>query len=76
MADEIPDPTETSPADASLGAAPDKVLTPAARRALQEAQARRDQAAAAALPAEFQGPNGPEPTRFGDWERKGIASDF
>ena len=28
------------------------------------------------LPKEFQGPQGPEPTRYGDWERKGIASDF
>ncbi len=27
-------------------------------------------------PKEFQGPKGPEPTRYGDWERKGIASDF
>jgi hypothetical protein len=25
---------------------------------------------------EFQGPKGPEPTRYGDWENKGIASDF
>jgi hypothetical protein len=25
---------------------------------------------------EFQGPKGPEPTRYGDWESKGIASDF
>jgi len=25
---------------------------------------------------EFQGPKGPEPTRYGDWEKKGIASDF
>jgi hypothetical protein len=28
------------------------------------------------LPKEVNGPSGPEPTRFGDWERKGIASDF
>ena len=27
-------------------------------------------------PKELQGPKGPEPTRYGDWERKGIASDF
>ncbi|MFX9161865.1 DUF1674 domain-containing protein, partial [Acinetobacter baumannii] len=31
---------------------------------------------AAARPKEFQGPKGPEPTRYGDWETKGIASDF
>jgi hypothetical protein len=63
-----------------------KPLTPAAQRALAEAEARRQAAeanakaaeSAAAKPAakEFQGPKGPEPTRYGDWETKGIASDF
>jgi hypothetical protein len=55
-----------------------KPLTPAAQRALAEAEARRKAAEADAKPApkEFQGPSGPEPTRYGDWERKGIASDF
>jgi hypothetical protein len=57
------------------GAAPDKPLSPAARRALEEAAARRA-AASAELPAEHGGPKGPEPTRFGDWERKGMAVDF
>jgi hypothetical protein len=57
-------------------AAPDKTLTPAARRALEEAEARRRAAEAAALAPEEGGPKGPEPTRFGDWERKGIAVDF
>ena len=55
-----------------------KKLTPAAERALAEAEARRKAAEASATsqPKEFQGPKGPEPTRYGDWERKGIASDF
>ncbi|WP_128928839.1 DUF1674 domain-containing protein [Bradyrhizobium guangxiense] len=57
-----------------------KQLTPAAQRALAEAEARRQAAAAQAKSAakarELQGPQGPEPTRYGDWERKGIASDF
>jgi len=57
-------------------AAPGKVLTPAARRALEEALARRRAAAAQAAPPEDGGPRGPEPTRYGDWERKGIAVDF
>ncbi len=78
-------------------AAPDKALTPAARRALEEAAQRRAEIEAAAnlpppgvdreargagLPsnpgggAEQGGPKGLEPTRFGDWERKGIAVDF
>ena len=53
-------------------------LTPAAERALAEAEARRQAAAGNAkpMPKEFQGPQGPEPTRYGDWENKGIASDF
>ena len=63
---------------APAGAAPGKVLTPAAGRALEEAAVRRAAADAAAQPAtgEHGGPSGPEPTRYGDWERKGIASDF
>jgi hypothetical protein len=55
-----------------------KPLSPAAQRALAEAEARRKAAEANAKPLakEFQGPKGPEPTRYGDWETKGIASDF
>jgi hypothetical protein len=55
-----------------------KPLTPAAQRALAEAEARRQAAAANAKPAakESGGQKGPEPTRYGDWENKGIASDF
>ncbi len=48
----------------------------AATRALAEAAARRARAAEAALPAEIGGRDGPEPVRFGDWERRGIAVDF
>lgn len=57
-------------------AATGKPLTPPARRALEEAAARR--AAAESIPPEQEqgGPSGPEPTRFGDWERKGLAVDF
>jgi hypothetical protein len=64
--------------DAAARAGERKKLTPAAQRALAEAEARRKQAEANAKPApkEFQGPKGPEPTRYGDWETKGIASDF
>ncbi|QQO18833.1 DUF1674 domain-containing protein [Bradyrhizobium diazoefficiens] len=56
-----------------------KPLSPAAQRALAEAEARRQAAAQAkdeVKARELQGPKGPEPTRYGDWERKGIASDF
>ena len=59
-----------------LNAAPGKALSPEARRALEEAETRRQAEAAAQLPPEDGGPKGPEPTRFGDWERKGIAVDF
>jgi len=61
------------PADA----APGKTLSPAARRALEEAEARRKAQAETELPPETGGRrNGPEPTRYGDWEKKGILSDF
>ena len=55
-----------------------KKLTPAAERALAEAAARRAEIdrKAAELAKEANGPKGPEPTRYGDWERKGITSDF
>lgn len=62
------------------GAAPGKSLTPAARRALEEAAARRAalDAKAKALTAqpERAGRGGLEPVRYDDWEIKGIASDF
>lgn len=69
------DPSHPQPAAAVQERRP---LTPAAQRALAEAEARRKAAAAEAKPVakELQGPKGPEPTRYGDWERKGIASDF
>ncbi|MGC1304883.1 MAG: DUF1674 domain-containing protein, partial [Caulobacteraceae bacterium] len=41
-----------------------------------EAAERRAHVEAARLPAEDGGPAGPEPTRYGDWERKGLAVDF
>jgi hypothetical protein len=57
------------------GATRERLLTPAARRALEEAAERRV-AAAAELATEHGGPRGPEPTRYGDWEKKGLAVDF
>jgi len=56
--------------------APAKVLTAGAKRALAEAAERRAAGEKLALPPEDGGPNGLEPTRYGDWERKGIAVDF
>lgn len=62
-------------------AQPDADLPPPARRALAEAEERRRRAeaeanAAPSAPRELGGRNGPEPVRYGDWERKGIAYDF
>ena len=51
-------------------------LTDAAKRALAEAEERRKVAKPVDLPKELNGRDGPEPTRFGDWEKKGIVSDF
>ena len=72
------DTTDALPAQPGGSAGERKVLTPAAQRALAEAAERRKAAKAGAKPAprELQGPKGPEPTRYGDWENKGIASDF
>ena len=47
-----------------------------AKRALSEAEDRRKKAKSMELPQELGGRDGPEPVRFGDWERKGIAVDF
>jgi hypothetical protein len=59
----------------------DSCLSPAAKRALEEAEARRRAKAlearrAQGLAPEVGGPKGPEPTRYGDWEKGGIVSDF
>jgi hypothetical protein len=64
-------------AEAPPSKTPKKPLSPAAQRALAEAEARRRAAAAAAEPpAERNGRGGLDPVRYGDWEVKGIASDF
>ena len=55
---------------------PAKDLPPEALRALAEAEERRKAAKTPTLPAELGGRDGPEPVRYGDWERKGIAVDF
>lgn len=67
----------TKPEDLPADAEP-KVLTPAAQRALAEAEARRNaiDAASAMAPKEKGGRGGLEPGRYGDWEIKGLTSDF
>ncbi len=56
---------------------PEKPLSAAAERALAEAEQRRREAVeAAAVPRELHGRGGKEPVRYGDWEIKGLASDF
>ncbi len=51
-------------------------LPPEAKRALAEAEERRKAAKALDLPKELGGRDGPEPVRYGDWEKKGLAIDF
>lgn len=68
-----------NPSVAGVAAEPKaRELPPAAERALAEAAARRAAAKEtdAARPREVGGREGPEPTRYGDWEKGGIASDF
>ena len=57
---------------------PRRPLTPAAQRALAEAEVRRREidAKIAKAPAEKGGRGGLEPARYGDWEIKGLTSDF
>lgn len=79
MTETTPQPPVAAPEIA--GAAPGKVLSPAARRALAEAAERRAaldaKAAELARVKELNGRrDGPEPVRYGDWEAKGIACDF
>lgn len=51
-------------------------IAQAAKRALKEASERRVTAKTVEMPSELGGRDGPEPIRFGDWEKKGITSDF
>ena len=71
----VPDKTEAWRAPTETAQRP---LTPAAQRALAEAEARRQQidAEMAARPAEKGGRGGFDPNRYGDWEIKGITADF
>ena len=68
----------TQPAPETATEAPPKQLSPAAQRALAEAAERRAQAEAQdkARPREINGRGGLDPVRYGDWEIKGLTSDF
>ena len=69
MANELTEPELTQ--------APRKALSPQAKRALAEAQDRRNaRCVERDTRAEVNGRPGPEPVRYGDWENKGIATDF
>ena len=57
-------------------ATPERPLSETARRALLEAAERRKANEEQVLDTEHGGPRGPEPTRYGDWEKKGLAIDF
>lgn len=85
MTEQPTPPTETAAEDEAARpafntdvphATPERPLSDAARRALLEAAERRAAENAAVLPNEVGGRKGPEPTRFGDWEKKGLAIDF
>jgi hypothetical protein len=77
MHDDGPVPT---PPTADDPEAPRRPLTPAAERALAEAAERRrlreEAEARASDPKEVGGRKGPDPVRYGDWEKDGIVSDF
>ena len=54
----------------------EKPITAAAKRALAEAEERRRKSKEQILQVELGGRDGPNPVRYGDWEKKGIAIDF
>jgi hypothetical protein len=68
--DEAKEPAVTEPSK--------RAVTPAAQRALAEAEERRRRyrEQEAALPKEVGGRGGHDPNRYGDWEIKGLTSDF
>jgi len=66
------DNTETTPEESAAK----KPLSPAAQRALKEAEERRQAAARSEIPTEYGGRGGADPARFGDWEINGRAIDF
>ena len=74
------DTQDTAGGAESTAATPSRALSPAARRALAEAEARRAavdaHAAELAARPEKDGRGGLEPVRYGDWEIKGLTSDF
>jgi len=65
-------PSRTRPSKAEIA----QRIREAGERANAEAEARRKAQKLEEKPAELGGRNGPEPTRYGDWEKKGIISDF
>ncbi|MGQ2968191.1 MAG: DUF1674 domain-containing protein [Allorhizobium sp.] len=67
--------SEDREADVSVEEQP-RALSPAAKRALAEAEERRRKEAATEMPPEIGGRGGADPARFGDWEIKGRAIDF
>ena len=71
-------PPEKAAFSAPADGKPGRRLTPAAERALAEAASRRAETKGRvkAMPKERGGCSGPDPVRYGDWEVKGIASDF
>lgn len=75
MTDTPDDKAETGE-EAAAAAPRFEDLPPAAQRALAEAEERRRKEKPVEMPKELGGRGGAEPTRYGDWEKDGIAHDF
>jgi hypothetical protein len=73
-----PNPARSTPPGSGEGTDGPRPLPPAAERALEEARAQRAEIdrTSKQQPKELNGRDGPDPARYGDWEVKGIASDF
>ncbi len=68
-----PAPAKTASAGAPKPKSSGEKVTP---EKMEKAAALRARSGQVNLPKEIGGPEGPEPTRYGDWERNGICSDF
>jgi hypothetical protein len=78
MPNDATPPAKPKPPAPKESPAESRPLSEAARRALAEAAARRaeHERQPAGQPKEIQGRDGPDPTRYGDWEKDGLTSDF
>ncbi len=71
----VPAPGKAARRTPAAPETPPRRIGPAELEAAAKAKAKAEESPGK-KPREIGGPEGPEPTRYGDWERKGICVDF